>query len=266
VKAIDFHVHAFPDFLAERAVAALEAAAQCQHPHLDGTIDDLLRSMDRAGVEISVVASIATAEKQAPNILTWSQDIASDRIVPFPSVYPFSRDPADQVRRVADAGFRGIKLHPLYQDFHPLDDRLTPVYGAMADAGLILLFHSGDDLGYLGDHRCMPATMLEVGRRFPKLRLILAHLGGYAQYTDFERSGLGSDVYIETSFGVPNEPSEMFTHIVRDHTPGRVLFGTDSPWNDQKTEIDKLRRVIDNARLLEDILWNNAAALLGIES
>ena len=265
MRAIDFHTHAFPDFLAERAVASVTDRADLQHPHHDGTVSGLLRSMDDAGIEISVVACIATAEKQVPGILKWSQEIASDRIAPFPSVYPFSADVVDQVRRIADAGFKGIKLHPLYQEFEVLDERLGPTYAAIAEAGLILLFHSGDDLAFLGDHRCMPSTMMEVQKRFPNLRMVLSHLGGFWQYTDFVRHGLGSDAYIEVSFGIPDEPSETFTRVVRKHTPGRVMFGTDSPWNDQRAEVEKLTRVIDNPRLLEDILWNNAARLLGIE-
>ena len=266
MKVIDFHTHAFPDFLAERAVAAIVDGAVLQQPHLDGTIAGLLRSMDRAGVEISVVASIATAEKQVPSILKWSREIASDRIVPFPSVHPFSPDAIDQVRHIADAGLKGIKLHPLYQDFQPLDERLFPVYQAIADAGLILLFHSGDDLGFIGDHRCMPHTMLEIQNRVPSLKMVLAHLGGFWQAEDFARSGIGSPAYVEVSLSIPARPGDQsFDRIIRGHT-GRVMFGTDSPWSDQKTEIEKLTRVIDDRQLLEAVLSTNAARLLGINS
>jgi len=75
---------------------------------------------------------------------------------------------------------------------------------------------------------------------------------------------LGSDVYIDVSHTIPGEPSETFTRICREHA-GRVMFGTDSPWQDQEAEIEKLQRVIDNRDMLEDILWNNAAQLLGIQ-
>jgi uncharacterized protein len=265
MKAIDFHTHAFPDFLAARAVRAIADSAVMQHPHLDGTIAGLLRSMDRAGIELSVVASIATAEKQVASILKWSREIASDRIVPFPSVYPFSPDAPDQVRRVADAGLKGIKLHPLYQNFDPLDDRVFPIYQAVADAGLILLFHSGNDLAFLGDHRCLPSRMIQIKQRVPALKIVLAHLGGFWQYTDFDRHVLGTDAYVELSLAIPDEPSAAFTHMVRDHTPGRVMFGTDSPWSDQKTEIEKLTRAIDDRKLLEAVLWTNPARLLGMQ-
>jgi len=263
MKGLDVHTHAFPDFLAERAIAGITEKAVLQRPHLDGTVGDLLRSMDRAGIEASVVACIATAPEQFGSIFRWCGEIASDRILPFPSVHPYGEAAPDQVRQIADAGFKGLKLHPLYQDLDVLDDRCVAVYQAAADAGLVLLFHSGDDLRFLGDHRCRPATMLEIKRRVPGLTMILSHLGGFWDSTDFVEHGLGADVWIETSHTIPSEPSETFARICREH--GRVMFGTDSPWQDQAAEIEKLKRVLDDRRLLEDVLWNNAARLLGIE-
>jgi len=264
MKAIDVHTHAFPDFLAERAITAITEKAVLQRAYLDGTVADLLRSMDRAGIELSVVACIATAPDQFGSILKWCGTIASDRIVPFPSVHPYGDAAVEQVRRIAGDGFKGIKLHPLYQDFQVLDDRCFPVYHAAAEAGLVLLFHSGDDLRFLGDHRCLPATMLRIKDRVPDLTMILAHLGGFWQSTNFVEHGLGSDVWIETSHTIPKEPSETFTRICREH--GRVMFGTDSPWQDQAAEIEKLKLVLDDKQLLEDVLWNNAARLLGIKT
>ncbi|MFO7898481.1 MAG: amidohydrolase family protein [Planctomycetota bacterium] len=265
MRAVDVHTHAFPDFLADRAIQAIQEKAVLQRAYLDGSVADLVRSMDRAGIDKSVVACIATVPDQFENIFRWCGEIRSDRIVPFPSVHPFSDHAADEVERIADAGYRGVKLHPLYQDFDPLDDRAVALYGAVADAGLVLLFHSGDDLRFLGDHRCAPRRMLEIKARVPDLTMILSHLGGFWQSTEFVRHGLGSDVYIETSHTIPSEPSETFTRICHEHA-GRVMFGTDSPWQDQEAEIEKLRHVIDDEQMLEDILWNNAAKLLGLES
>jgi hypothetical protein len=262
MKAIDVHTHAFPDFLAERAIQGIEAKAVAQRAHLDGTIADLLRSMDRAGIDASVVACIATTPDQFGSIFRWCGDIRSDRILPFPSVHPYGDAAVDQVRQIADAGFKGLKLHPLYQDLDVLDERCFAVYQAAAQAGLVLLFHSGDDLRFLGDHRCRPARMLDIHRRVPDLTMILSHLGGFWESTDFVEHGLGSDVWIETSHTIPAEPSERFTRICREH--GRVMFGTDSPWQDQKAEIEKLTLVLDDRRLLEDVLWNHAATLLGL--
>ena len=81
---IDFHTHAFPDRVATAAIPALEAEGNIR-AHLDGTVAGLLASMDRAGIDQSVVCSIATRPEQFEPILHWSRAIRSERIIPLPS-------------------------------------------------------------------------------------------------------------------------------------------------------------------------------------
>ena len=87
---IDMHVHAFPDALAQRAMAALEGPTDWKAIG-DGTVGGLLRSMDAAGIDASVICNIATKPSQVEPIFQWCTQIASERIIPFPSVHP--RDP-----------------------------------------------------------------------------------------------------------------------------------------------------------------------------
>lgn len=84
---IDFHTHAFPDALADGAVKVLQQKGGIA-VHLGGRISSLLESMDRLGVEKSVVCSIATKPSQFEPILAWSKKIRSERIIPFPSLPP----------------------------------------------------------------------------------------------------------------------------------------------------------------------------------
>jgi hypothetical protein len=58
------------------------------------------------------VANIATKPPQAQPILDWCRQIATERIIPFASVYPFSPTVTEEVEAVAQAGIRGIKIHP----------------------------------------------------------------------------------------------------------------------------------------------------------
>jgi hypothetical protein len=95
---IDFNTHAFPDSLAGRAIAVLEAEASGVKAFLDGRVSTLLASMDRAGIEKSVVCSIATKPSQYPVILSWSKEIASERIIPFPSFHPDDPDYRERIR------------------------------------------------------------------------------------------------------------------------------------------------------------------------
>ena len=116
---------------------------------LDGKISSLLQSMDATGIEKAVVCSIATKPEQFLPILEWSRRIASERIIPFPSIYP--EDPAGRrrnVKTIKDEGFRGIKLHPYYQQFDVDEKRMFPIYPAIEQTGLIFLCHGGFDLSF----------------------------------------------------------------------------------------------------------------------
>ena len=62
-SVIDFHAHAFPDFLAARAVSHLEAMGYTS-AFLDGTVAALIASMDKAAISRSVICSIATEPRQ----------------------------------------------------------------------------------------------------------------------------------------------------------------------------------------------------------
>ena len=55
---------------------------------------------------------------------------------------------------------------------------------------------------------------------------------------------------------------EQFIHLVRRHGADIVLFGTDSPWQDQRHYIELRQTCGLNADELEAVMGGNAAALL----
>ena len=261
---IDIHTHAFPDHLAARAMAQLQSQTDVVTAALDGTIGGLLRSMDGAGIDASVVASIATRPEQFEPILHWSAAIRSSRIVPFPSVHPAAPEAAEQVRRIAAEGFRGIKLHPYYQQFTVDEPRLEPVYTALAECGLVLLLHCGFDISFPRDRVADPVRLRGVVERFPKLRLIAAHLGAWCDWDEVERHLLDQPVYFDTSCSFEFMDRAQAERILRRHPADRLLFGSDSPWVDQQRTIEDLRAFGLGREVEAQVLGDNAAALLGL--
>jgi predicted TIM-barrel fold metal-dependent hydrolase len=263
---IDFHAHAFPDDLAEHAITTLHAGiAPDYHAVLDGTVGGLLASMDRAGIDAAVICSIATAPKQIEPILRWSLSIAGDRIVPFGSVHPDCEDLPAAVGRIADAGLRGIKLHPLYQGFATDDQRLWPLYGAIAERGLVLVMHTGCDVAFpLDDDRASPTRLLAVHHAFPDLKLVAAHFGGWRTWREAAETIAGTDVYLETSYALGQGEDEAVRAVWSKHSPDRVLFGTDTPWRDQAVELAAWTDFLPEAARGQ-VLHENAARLLGLK-
>lgn len=263
MPVIDMHAHAFPDSLTARAMAALEDGIAWKAIG-DGTIAGLLRSMDAAGIDISVICSIATKPSQAEPILNWSRQIASDRIIPFASVHPTTPDIAGWTRRFADAGLRGIKMHPMYQEFAIDEDRLDPLYAAVAEAGLLLEMHCGYDIAFPGDTRADVDRIVRVLLRHPSLKLICTHLGAWQQWDAVKDQLIGRDAWLETSMSMSLLGTKATAELIRAHDPGKMMFGTDWPWTDQTDQINVLRMLGLPQEQTEAILGGNAARLLGL--
>lgn len=262
---VDVHTHAFPDHLAARAMAQLQAETDEVIAVLDGTVSDLLRSMDRTGIDRSVVASIATKPSQFDSILRWSDSIRSDRIEPFPSLCPQAPEAEEQMRRVHAEGFRGVKLHPYYQRFVLDDPRLDPVYEAAAEGGLILLLHCGFDMAFPRERVADPERVARVMNRFPQLNMIAAHLGGWMDWDQVEVHLLGRPIYFDISCCFDFMDALQARRILERHPPERLLFGSDSPWVDQFQTLETLRS-FDLDPVVESALLGANAVRLGLAS
>jgi len=262
-RIVDFHAHAFPDELAAKAMALLEKEGGIKAA-LDGRVSSLLASMDRAGIDTSVVCSIATRPSQFEPILRWSAQVRSERIVPFPSVHPADPAAPDRVSEIAREGFKGVKLHPYYQDFVLDEDRLMPVYERVCREGLLLVVHTGYDFAFPFDERGGPPRILAVLERFPDLRFVATHLGAWKRWDQVEEMMLGKGILMELSFSLEFLDGETARRIMERHPADRLLFGTDSPWTDQSETLRLVRRLgLDQARE-RALLGGNAAALLGL--
>ncbi len=263
MSAIDVHAHAFPDKIAERAMQKLQTQGRIT-ARGDGTIQGLLASMDRADIDVSVVCAIATKPDQTEGILKWCRKIHSDRIEPLASVHPDDPDAARWVARIAEAGLAGIKLHPMYQEFVTDEPRMDPIYAAAAEEGLLVVCHCGFDFAFpMDDDRASPTRYAHVADKFPDLRLVCTHLGGWRAWAEVEKSLLGRNVYLETSFSLADLGPARATDLMRRHGMDRVLFGTDWPWNDQGESLKALREVGLTEREISRITFRNAADLLG---
>jgi len=260
---IDFHTHAFPDRLAATAIPYLEKEGNVK-AWLNGTISALLNSMDRAGIAVSVLGSIATRPEQFAAILAWSGEIRSDRLMPFPSFHPADPEARERIAIIKGEGFAGIKLHPYYQGFVLDEDRMLRLYEKMCEHDLILLMHTGFDIAFPRDPIASPARVIRVVEQFPELKLVASHLGAWEQWDEVEEVMAGRPVYMDISYTLDQIDRQQARAIMLKHPADYLLFGSDSPWAGQQ-ETYQLVKELDLGEELEGkILRENGRRLLGL--
>jgi hypothetical protein len=266
MKIIDAHTHAFPDPLAARAMASLQEHCPWQAVG-NGTVGALLASMDVAGVDVALLCTIATKPDQPAGILAWCRKTASPRLVPLPSVHPATPDVAGWMRRIADEGFVAIKLHPQYQDIEADDPRMDAIYAAAEETRLVVQSHCGRDIAFPpDDDRAAPRRFAAVLRRHPGLRLVCTHLGGWRMWDEVQQHLLGSATYLETSFSLEELGPQRALEMIRHHGTGRVMFGTDWPWQDQQTAVRQVSELDLTPAERDAILSTNARTLFGLRT
>jgi len=258
---IDFHAHAFPDQVAASAIPYLQEEGDVRAMH-DGRIESLLGLMDRDGVEKSVICSIATRPSQFDAILAWSKQIRSERLYPFPSFHPNDHQALVHIGTIKEEGFKGIKMHPYYQQFFLDDKKLYPAYEKISDLGLILVMHTGFDIAFPRIRRCDPQQVLNVLTHFPKLKLVTTHLGAWQQWGEVEDLLAGKNIYMDISYTLDQLDPQSARRIILKHPKEYILFGTDSPWSGPQETYTNLQALDLGSERDGLILRKNGLALL----
>lgn len=265
---IDFHTHIFPDKIAKQAVEALARESGEYRPHTDGTLSALLGSMDRAGISASLVANIATKPAQLAPILEFCQQIKSDRIHPLISFHPFN-DPEeveDVFGQASREGIYGVKLHPMYQGFSIDGKHMYGFYELMASFGFYVMFHTGFDIAFPGNAQAEVEKIRKIANWFKDLTIVCTHVGGWRQWDRIHCLRDCPNVYTETSMALPEMGDDDFIKHLSVFGEDRVLFGSDSPWTDQKEQLGRTLGLKISDRHKEKMLFTNAARLLRLNT
>lgn len=259
---VDFHVHAFPDHVAPKAVETLFTTYQVE-PVTNGTVEGLLELMARSGVDYSVVQPVATKSSQVRSINDWAASRDDPRIVCFGGIHPDYEDVPGEIDRIIEMGIPGIKIQSNWQDVYVDDSKMYPIYEA-AQGRLMVLFHSGAELTPFEDLKATPKRLAHIHKDFPNLTFVAAHMGGYRMWDEVEEYLIGKNVYLDTSACLPHDlPDERFVDMIRRHGAQKVLFATDLPLNGPVEEANRLAGMGLTDDELELIFWKNAKRLLG---
>lgn len=264
---IDFHTHAFPDKIAQRAISSLSEKGNIK-PYGTGTASDLIEKMNQDGVDISVVLSIATKPEQETNVNNFAISLLEDKsFVPFGSVFPGSGTSLYEIGRLNDAGIKGIKLHPEYQWFDILDEKMYATYKECGRLGLIVLLHTGADVAYKPPYHSDPKKLNDLCEMFPDTRFVCAHMGGYDMWDEAARVlKYHENMYVDTSMintvGVISNDAAL--KIIEKVGVDHVLFGSDMPWGTVNHSKQKLLSLGLDSNDLHKIFSLNAKEILQI--
>lgn len=261
---IDMHAHAFTEKIAAKAIGNLAVTSGIV-PSGDGTIGALKEYMKRDGVDLSVVLNIAQKPGRSAQVINeWAKSVEDDAILSFGSVHPFSDDVQEEIGHIKALGLRGVKLHPTYQLFDVDDVRAYPMYEAIQDSGLPVVFHAGyDPLDKTKDYG-LPHQFAKVINDFPRMRIILAHMGAMNHWDEFLEHLCGKDVYIDTAVCARYMDPKYAERIMKRHGIEKVLLGSDFPWDTIAHELEWIGRMDLNDRQKDMIFSGNAKQLLGL--
>ena len=269
---VDIHTHAFPESIAERAMTALKAHMPPGFVCSDGRLGSLIDDLEAHRFDAAVVCSIATKPAQFEAILHWSDSIrqgafgdgAARRIVPLISVHPADPDRYQRIEQTAAAGFKGLKVHPYYQDFVLDAPESIDLFHCAQQNGLAVLSHVGFDIAFPRTRLCGPARVRRVLDAVPDLAFIVSHLGGWMDWDEAEALLIGQPIDIEISMALDDLPADRVRDILLRHPIDRIHFGSDWPWS----AYDKVLPLIEAMALPPDrfkaLMGDNSARLLGL--
>lgn len=217
---------------------------------------------NHATLNVAATASYATSNGDcAPNSDTNSQ---TRRILSFGALWPHTDDYKRDIDFITSLGLHGIKFHPEYQQFTVDAPQMLPLYDYALSRGLVLLFHAGEDPAFDAPFHSTPQQFARVVDAMQGGTIIAAHLGGLNQWAEVEAHLVGKRIYFDTSMGLSLYGPERFMRIVQSHGADNILFGSDSPWGNAKTELELLNALPLTACDKDKILYKNAQKLLGL--
>lgn len=262
---IDFHTHMFPEKIAGKTLNLLKVKCGTE-PNTDGTAAGLSASSEAAGIDCSVVLPVATRPGQFDSINRYAAQFhGQERLLSFGGIHPDTEDYREKLKLLKRMGFKGIKLHPDYQQVFIDDIRNKRIIACASELGLIVSVHAGFDPGYREVTHCTPDRIIRMVDDVRPERLVLAHMGGFQRWDEVERELTGIPAWFDTGVVFGYIDDGQFVRIVRKQGADRILFASDSPWADQTDFVRHLEGLPLTEQEKQMIFHTNAEKLLNMK-
>jgi uncharacterized protein len=225
------------------------------HAHIGVDIDGrtmtaagMKAQMEAAGTVRSIVFPLndpnALHDYSGPNDVVWSAyEEYPETFVPFFRLNPH-KNYETEFERCVERGFKGLKLHPVSQEFELDDGRVVRLLEMAAEADLPVLIHAGFAMQRIVD------PLLPTVERLPGLRMILGHCA-MVEVLAATRAFQGHpNVLFETSVVRAMDLFVLFCSL----EPSRICYGSDIPYGDLPSTLHATLSAADAAGLSEEEL------------
>lgn len=270
----DIHVHFLPESVLAKVWAYFDANGW-EHGG-DWPIRYRLAEEERLAVVRSLglraIPSLTYAHK--PGMAAWLNEWCADFAARVPDAVhsaTFFAEPeaAAYVPAELERGARLFKVHVRVGNFDPGDPLLDAAWAAVQDAQVPVVLHAGSG-PHPGEHTG-PAPVAALLRRFPRLVLVIAHLGmpEYHEFADLAERHPG--VHLDTTMAA-TDYVERHAPLPADYLPRlrdlqhKVVLGADFPNipYPYAHQLQALARLDLGADWLRAVLWHNGARLMGL--
>lgn len=230
-----------------------------RHSGRSCTGGELLRSMDRFGVERSLVIPFPVVEdwRSAHDLVGAAVRQHPDRLCGAACLDPFAPEAVfrDEVRRIREVyGFRALKLQPQYHGLNPFSRRSDFFFETAIENGMTAVCHTGTGLPFSS-----PSLLMMPARRFPDLRIVVAHCGGgIFVHEAILAAVFCPNVYLELSSLMPHHVGEVLAEVPSE----RLMIGSDLPAN-LDVEMGKIIRLDIPDRDKRNILYGTGCRVFG---
>jgi predicted TIM-barrel fold metal-dependent hydrolase len=277
---IDFHVHVLPPQIKtdrSRYVEKDKAFAQIYSGEKVkiATAEDLIESMDKDGVDVSVIVNYSWT---TPALCRETNDYILEyvarypkRLVGFCAVNSLTDDASlAEIERCAGAGIKGVgELRPdtLLLDFKQ-QNILKPFTDLVRERKLIVSTHASEPVGHIypGKGAATPALLADFIMNLPGIPVVCAHWGGGLPFYELmpEVKISLEDVYFDTAASPFLYRPEIYGHVSQIIGADRIIFGSDYPVIAQRRLLDEINAADLSEEARAEILAGNARRLLGI--
>lgn len=274
---IDFHTHIFPPQIIAsrdtfRARDPTFAALYGRPTARLATANELLQSMDKAGIDISVILGFAWRDPELCHLhndyLQESAARSNGRLIPFPIIQPGDMDRARQELASWGPLVRGIgELRPEDQGYD-LDGPAGALLAEAAHSGLLPLFHVSEPVGhsYPGKEGLALGAFYRFLTSHPKVQVVGAHWAGGLPFFAVmpEVQTVLQRVYMDTAGTSLLYRPVVYRWVIELVGPEHILFGSDFPLLSQRRQLRLLNEAPIDDRAKALIRGENAARLLGL--